>query len=96
MNINIRARLIAVFGLGTVAGAIFYYQDSTVRLTRPDFLAAQALRYDKMHMGPRSIIGAIVACVGIVCIAAAIYEVVVFAVRKVMDMIDQTTNCDRK
>ena len=87
MNANTQARLISAICIGVLLGIVFYFrQQADLHLTRAQYLAVAALRYDRLQLGVHSVLLAIIVIVGMVCIAVGIYELVVTIVKRIMTL----------
>jgi len=85
MKLDTKARLTAAVLLGLVGGvALRLYNLKNFHMSRDEFLAAQAARYDRLLAVHPSAFTAVVTAILMVGAAVGLYELLVFVVAKVL------------
>jgi hypothetical protein len=85
MKLDTKARLTAAVLLGLVGGVVLrLYNLKNFHMSRDEFLAAQAARYDRLLAVHPSAFTAVVTAILMVGAAVGLYELLVFVVAKVL------------
>jgi ABC-type sugar transport system permease subunit len=85
MKLDPKARLIAAVLLGLVVGVTLrLYNLKTFHMSRDEFLAGQAARYDRLLAVHPSAFTAIVVAILMVGVAVGLYELLAFAVARAL------------
>ena len=89
MTLSTKARLISAVVVGVVGGAALRLNNlQQFHMSRDDFLAAQAARYDSLITAHPSAFAAFAKGVLMAVAAVGLYELLVFVIRKILAKTD--------